>query len=122
LIIMFVTFSAFLNLFMGSASAKWAIIGPVFIPIFMLLGYSPELAQGVYRVGDSVTNLITPMMSYFALIITFYHKYDKNAGIGTIVATMLPFTIALYISWTLLLIGWVLLELPLGPGAPLYYG
>ena len=122
LIIMFVTFAAFLNLFMGSASAKWAIIGPVFIPIFMLLGYSPELAQGVYRVGDSVTNLITPMMSYFALIIVFYQKYDKNAGIGTIVATMLPFTITLYISWTLLLIGWVLLELPLGPGASLYYG
>jgi aminobenzoyl-glutamate transport protein len=121
LIILFVTFAAFLNLFMGSASAKWAMIGPVFIPIFMLLGYSPELAQAVYRVGDSVTNLITPMMSYFALIIVFFQKYDKNAGIGTIVATMLPYTIILYIVWTLLLIGWVMLELPLGPGAPLFY-
>jgi len=122
LIIMFVTFAAFLNLFMGSAAAKWAVIAPVFVPIFMLLGYSPELAQAVYRVGDSVTNIITPMMSYFALIIVYYQKYDKNAGIGTIVATMLPFSIALYIVWTLLLIGWVLLELPLGPGSPLYYG
>jgi aminobenzoyl-glutamate transport protein len=122
LVIMFITFAAFLNLFMGSASAKWAIVGPVFVPIFMILGFSPELAQAVYRVGDSVTNLITPMMSYFALIIVFYQKYDKNAGIGTIVATMLPFSIALYISWTLLLIGWILLELPLGPGAPLFYG
>jgi len=122
LIVIFATFAAFLNLFMGSAAAKWAVIGPVFVPIFMLLGYSPELAQAVYRVGDSVTNIITPMMSYFALIIVYYQKYDKNAGIGTIVATMLPFSIALYISWVLLLIGWVLLELPLGPGAPLYYG
>ncbi|MCL2005536.1 MAG: AbgT family transporter [Planctomycetaceae bacterium] len=122
LIVIFVTFAACLNLFMGSAAAKWAVIGPVFVPIFMLLGYSPELAQAVYRVGDSVTNIITPMMSYFALIIVYYQKYDKNAGIGTLVATMLPFSIALYISWTLLLIGWVLLELPLGPGSPLYYG
>jgi len=122
LVIIFVSFAAFLNFFIGSASAKWALIGPVFVPIFMLLGFSPELAQAVFRVGDSVTNLITPMMSYFALIIVFYQKYDKNAGIGTIVATMLPFTIALYISWTLLLIGWILLELPLGPGASLYYG
>jgi len=98
------------------------MVAPIFVPTFMFLGYSPELAQAVYRVGDSVTTIITPMMSYFALIIVFYQKYDKNAGIGTIVATMLPFTITLYISWTLLLIGWVLLELPLGPGAPLYYG
>ena len=122
LMIMFVTFAALLNFLIGSASAKWALVGPVFVPIFMILGFSPELAQAVFRVGDSVTNLITPMMSYFALIIVFFQKYDKNAGIGTIAATMLPFTIALYISWTLLLIGWVLLELPLGPGAPLYYG
>ena len=122
LIIIFVTFAGFLNLFMGSAAAKWAVIGPVFVPIFMLLGYSPELAQAVYRVGDSVTNIITPMMSYFALIIVYYQKYDKNSGIGTIIATMLPFSIALYISWTLFLIIWVLLELPLGPGSPLYYG
>jgi len=122
LLIMFVTFTAFLNLFMGSASAKWAIVGPVFVPIFMLLGYSPELAQAVYRIGDSVTNILTPMMSFFALIIVYYQKYDENAGIGTIIATMLPFSIALYISWTLLLMVWVLLELPLGPGSPLYYG
>jgi len=121
LVIIFVTFAAFINLFMGSASAKWAIVAPVFVPIFMLLGYSPEMAQAVYRVGDSVTNILTPLMAYFALIVVFYQKYDKNAGIGTIIATMLPFSIALYISWTILLIGWILLELPLGPGAPLYY-
>ena len=121
LIIIFVTITAFLNLFMGSASAKWAIVAPIFIPIFMLSGYSPELAQAAYSVGDSVTNIITPLMPYFALIIVFCQKYDKEAGIGTIAATMLPYTIMLYITWTLLLIGWVVLELPLGPGSPLYY-
>ena len=122
LVIIFVIFSAFINFFMGSASAKWAIIGPVFVPIFMLLGYSPELSQAVFRVGDSVTNVISPMMSFFALIIVYYQKYDKKAGIGTIIATMLPFTITFFIGWVALLIGWILLGLPLGPDVPMYYG
>jgi len=121
LIIIFITITAFLNLFIGSASAKWAIVAPIFVPIFMLSGYSPELAQSAYSVGDSVTNLITPLMPYFALIIVYCQKYDKEVGIGTIAATMLPYTIMLYISWTLLLVVWVLFELPLGPGSPLYY-
>jgi len=121
LVIIFVIFAAFLNFFMGSASAKWAIIGPVFIPIFMLLGYSPELAQAAFRVGDSVTNIISPMMSFFALIIVYFQKYDEKAGIGTIIATMLPFTIAFFIGWVALLIVWILFGLPLGPDVPLYY-
>ena len=106
---------------MGSASAKWAIMAPVFIPMFMLLGYSPELSQAVYRIGDSVTNVISPMMSFFALIIAFIQKYDKNAGIGTIIATMLPYSIAFFLVWTVLLIGWLLAGIPLGPGAGIYY-
>ena len=122
LLIIFAVFSGFLNLFMGSASAKWAIIAPVFVPIFMLLGYSPELAQVVYRIGDSITNIITPMMSFFALIIVYYQKYDKKAGIGTIIACMLPFSIAFFFTWLSFLIAWILLKLPLGPGSPLYYG
>jgi len=121
LIVIFVIITAFLNLFIGSASAKWAIVAPIFIPIFMLSGYSPELAQAAYSVGDSVTNIITPLMPYFALVIVFCQKYNKEAGIGTIAATMLPYTITMLISWTLLLIGWVLLDLPLGPGSPMYY-
>lgn len=121
LVIMFILFAGFINLFMGSASAKWAILGPVFIPIFMLLGYSPELSQAVYRVGDSVTNIISPMMSYFALIIVFYQKYDKKGGIGTIIATMLPYSIAFFIAWSLLLIIWILIGVPLGPEAGLFY-
>jgi len=122
LVIIFVIFAAFTNFFMGSASAKWAIIGPVFVPIFMLLGYSPELAQAAFRVGDSITNIISPMMSFFALIIVYYQKYDKKAGIGTMIATMLPFTIAFFIGWTALLVVWILFGLPLGPGSSLYYG
>ncbi len=121
LVIMFILFAGFINLFMGSASAKWAILGPVFIPIFMLLGYSPELSQAVYRVGDSVTNIISPMMSYFALIIVFYQKYDKKAGIGTIIATMLPYSVAFFVVWTALLILWIWLGIPLGPDAGLFY-
>ena len=83
LVVLFIIFSGFINLFMGSASAKWAIMGPVFIPMFMLLGYSPELSQAVFRIGDSVTNVISPMMSFFALIIVYYQKYDSKAGVGS---------------------------------------
>jgi len=121
LVIIFVLLTGVINLFMGSASAKWAIMGPIFIPMFMLSGYSPELTQAIFRVGDSFTNIITPMMVYFALVIVYFQKYDKKSGIGTIIATMLPYSIALLISWTALLIVWILLELPLGPGVSLFY-
>lgn len=121
LIILFVLLSGFINMFMGSASAKWAIMGPVFIPMFMLLGYSPELSQAIFRVGDSVTNIISPMMSFFALIIIYFEKYQKNSGLGTLISTMLPYTIVFTIFWTGLLITWVLLGLPLGPEAPTLY-
>ncbi len=120
LIIGFVIVSAMVNMVMGSASAKWAIMAPVFIPMFMLLGYSPELVQATYRVGDSITNIISPMMSYFALVVAFFQQYDKKAGIGTIIATMLPYSIFFFIGWSLLLIVWILLGLPVGPGADLF--
>jgi len=121
LVVLFVIFSGFVNLFMGSASAKWAIMGPVFIPMFMLLGYSPELSQAVFRIGDSVTNLISPMMSFFALIIVYYQKYDEKSGLGTLIGTMLPYSFVFFIVWTLLMIVWILLGLPLGPESGLYY-
>ncbi len=120
LVIIFILLSGFINMFMGSASAKWAILGPVFIPMFMLLGYTPELSQAVFRIGDSVTNIISPMMSFFALIIVYFEKYDPKAGIGTLISTMLPYSIAFFIFWTLLIVGWILLDLPLGPGAGIY--
>ena len=104
---------------MGSASAKWAVMAPVFIPMFMLLGYTPELVQATYRVGDSVTNVISPLMSYFPLVVAFMKRYDPKAGIGTVVATMLPYSIVFFLVWTVLLIAWFLLGLPVGPGAAL---
>ena len=121
LLILFILLSGFINLFMGSASAKWAILGPVFIPMFMLLGYSPELSQAVFRVGDSITNIISPMMSFFALILVYFEKYDDKAGIGTLISTMIPYTVVFFIAWTALLIGWTLLEIPLGPGSGIFY-
>lgn len=120
LMITFIILSAFVNLFMGSASAKWAIMAPVFIPMFMLLGYAPELIQGAYRIGDSVTNIISPMMSYFALIVAFIQKYDAKAGIGTVIATMLPYSIVFFVVWTTLLIVWLLFGFNLGPDSNLY--
>jgi len=120
LMLTFILLSGALNLTMGSASAKWAFMAPVFVPMFMLLGYTPELVQGVYRIGDSATNMISPMMSFFALIVAFVQKYDSKAGIGTVIATMLPYTVTFTLGWMVLLVIWLLLGLPLGPGAGLY--
>jgi len=94
-------------------------MAPVFVPMLMLLGYSPELTQAAYRVGDSVTNIITPMMSYFPLILVTAQKYRKDAAIGTFLSMMLPYSLAFGIAWSVLLIVWLLLGIPLGPGAPL---
>jgi aminobenzoyl-glutamate transport protein len=115
----FILLSATINLAMGSASAKWALMAPVFVPMFMLLGYPPEVTQAAYRVGDSVTNIISPMMSYFALIIAFLQRYIPNAGIGTLVSTMLPYSIVFLIGWSALFMIWLALGIPVGPGVPL---
>lgn len=119
LMLAFVGLSAVINLVMGSASAKWAVMAPVFVPMFMLLGYTPELTQTAYRIGDSASNIISPMMSYFALIVAFFERYDKRSGIGTVIATMLPYTLAFTAIWSVLLVIWMLLGLPVGPGAGL---
>lgn len=121
LFICFILLTATVNLFMGSASAKWALMAPVFIPMFMLLGYSPEMTQVAYRVGDSVTNIISPMMSYFALIIAFFQRYEPKAGIGTLVATMLPYSLVFLVGWSAMFGLWIWLELPIGPDSPLTY-
>lgn len=120
LIISFILLSAFLNLFMGSASAKWAILAPVFIPMFMLLDFHPGLTQASFRVGDSVTNVITPMMSYFALIVTYAQKYDDKYGIGTIISLMIPYTLIFLAAWIIIITIWVITGLPLGFDGPLY--
>lgn len=121
MMILFVLLAAALNMLMGSASAKWAILAPIFIPMFMLMEYTPELSQVVYRIGDSVTNVISPMMSFFALIIAFFQKYDSKSGIGTVVATMLPYSVLFLFVWIILLVIWLKFNIPLGPDAGIYY-
>ena len=116
LILLFILVAAFINIFMGSASAKWAIMAPIFVPMLMEMGYSPALTQMAYRIGDSSTNLISPLMSYFALIVAFAQKYDDESGAGTIISTMLPYSMVFLIGWSLLLVVWFVLGLPLGPG------
>ncbi|MGL5615952.1 MAG: AbgT family transporter [Sarcina sp.] len=122
LIIGFILVTAFINLFMGSASAKWAIMAPIFVPMLMQMNISPEFTQMAYRIGDSTTNIISPLMTYFALIVSFAEKYDEESGIGTLVSTMLPYSVALLIGWTVLLVVWYFTGLPLGPGAFTGYG
>ncbi len=121
LISVFIVIVAFINLFMGSASAKWAILAPVFVPMLMQLGISPEFTQLAYRIGDSSTNIISPLMSYFAMIIVYLQRYDKKASFGTLISTMLPYSIAFLISWIVLLAVWMLLGLNIGIGASMQY-
>ncbi len=107
-----------LNLFVGSASAKWALLAPVFVPMLMLLGISPEGATAAYRVGDGATNIITPLMVYFPLILVFAQRWQKDFGLGSLTATMIPYSIWMLTLGVVLMMVWVLLGLPLGPGAP----
>ena len=117
LILGFTLVTAFINLFIGSASAKWAIMAPIFVPMLLELKIAPEMTQMAYRIADSSTNIISPLMSYFAMVIVFAQRYDKKSGIGTLISTMLSYSIAFLISWTILLMIWYFLGLPLGPGA-----
>jgi len=121
LIIAFVVLAMFLDLFLGSASAKWAIMAPIFVPMLFQLNLTPELTQAAYRIADSIVNIITPLMSYFAMIIVFMQRYDKKSGIGTLISTMLPYSIAFFISWVALLAIWYFFNIPLGPGAPITF-
>ncbi len=121
LILVFMIVAGFINLFIGSASAKWAIMAPVFVPMMMGLGYSPELTQLAYRLADSTTNVISPLMPYFAIVIAFAQKYDKKVGIGTLISTMIPYSVFFSIVWVVMLIIWILTGLPIGPNAPIDY-
>ena len=114
LILVFVLITALFNLFVGSMSAKYTLFAPIFVPMLMLVGISPELTQAAYRIGDSVTNIITPLNSYLVIILVFMQKYNKNAGMGTIIATMLPYTIFFTIAWSIMLVVWLTFEIPLG--------
>ena len=121
--VLFILMCGFINLMLGSASAQWAVTAPIFVPMLMLLGYSPEVIQAAYRIGDSTTNIITPMMSYFGLILAFATRYVKDAGVGTMIAMMLPYSVAFIVGWTLLFFVWVFVAgMPVGPATPTYYG
>lgn len=115
LLIMFVLVTALLNLIIPAAIAKWAILAPIFVPLFMKLNLAPAAVLAAYRVADSPGNVITPLMAYFGLIVIFTQKYQKDAGVGTVVAIMLPYAAWLTVLWTGLLLLWYLLGLPFGP-------
>ena len=121
LMMCFILVAGFVNLFMASASAKYAIFAPVFVPMFMKMGLSPELTQVAYRIGDSTTNIIAPVIAWIPYILTVMKKYDKDTGWGTLVSSMLPYSIALLVSWSVMLALWMALNLPLGPGATVFY-
>jgi aminobenzoyl-glutamate transport protein len=119
----FILICAFVNLMLGSASAQWAVTAPIFVPMLMILGYAPEVIQAAYRIGDSSTNIITPMMSYFGLIMAFAAKFVPKAGVGTLIAMMLPYSVSFLILWSAFFFLWVFgLGLPVGPSTPTYYG
>lgn len=113
--------TALVNLLIGSASAKWALLAPIFVPLLMQLGLSPELAQAAYRIGDSTTNIITPLMPYFPLVVVFAQRYVKNTGIGTMISVMLPYTVIFFVVWIVFLLIYWALGIPLGIQAPYTY-
>ena len=116
-----VLLTGLLNLFVGSASAKWALLAPILVPMLMLLGISPEGATAAYRVGDSATNIVTPLMVYFPLILVFAQRWQKDFGLGSLTAMMIPYSIWLLVSGTVLIVLWFYLGIPLGPDAPVGY-
>lgn len=119
LIIGIIILSALINMLIGSASAKWGILAPIFIPMLILVGFHPAFTQMLYRIGDSISNPITPMMPYLPLLLSYAQKYDKNMQLGSLISSLMPYTIVLSIVWPLFMIIWYLLGLPLGPGGPL---
>ena len=119
---LFILLCAIINLSLGSASAQWAVTAPIFVPMLMLIGYSPEAIQAAYRIGDSTTNIITPMMSYFGLILAWATRYQKDLGVGTLIAMMLPYSICFIVAWSIFFYLWTfVMGLPVGPGSPTYY-
>ena len=116
LLVSFVFATAAINLLIGSASAKWALMAPIFVPMLYMLGVDAASVQMAYRIGDSSSNIITPLMPYFGVVVAFMQKHDERAGIGSLLALMLPYSLALLLGWTVLLSVWLLAGLPLGPG------
>jgi aminobenzoyl-glutamate transport protein len=106
------------NFIIPQAIAKWALLAPVFVPLFIRLGVAPQTVLAAYRVGDSPTNVLTPLMAYFPLVVVFCQRYDKRSGIGTLISLMLPYALILMVAWTLFFVVWYVIGIPLGPGWP----
>lgn len=119
ILVLFTLLCVVLDIFLGSASAKWAIMAPIFIPMFMFLGFHPSLITMAYRIGDSVINIVTPLLAYFGMLLVSARKYDKSIGMGTLMANMLPYSLSFLVVWLIQLLVWYFLKLPMGPGAPL---
>jgi aminobenzoyl-glutamate transport protein len=120
-IIGIIILTAVVNIFVGSASGKWGLLAPIFIPMLMSLGISPDLTQAAYRVGDSSTNIITPLMPYFPLVVVYCQRYVKGTGIGTLTALMLPYSMSFLTLWTIFLLIYFAIGLPLGIQASYTY-
>lgn len=120
LVLLFILFCTLVNFLIGSASAKWALLAPISVPMFMSIGWSPYYTTAIYRIADSVTNSISPMEPFMPYMLSLFQQYDRKAGFGTLISVMLPFAFFFMLAWILLLIGWTLLGLPLGPGANLF--
>ncbi|MBK6291442.1 MAG: AbgT family transporter [Candidatus Kapabacteria bacterium] len=121
LLVAFVVVAMIINLLIASASAKWAIMAPVFVPMFMLMGISPEATQAAYRIGDSSTNMIAPLLSYIPLILVAMRRYVKDSTLGTLLSLMLPYSIFTAIAWTIFMLIWLYAGIPLGPGVSAFY-
>lgn len=121
LLVALIFITTIINLFIAADSAKWAIMAPVFVPMFMQMGISPEVTQVAYRVGDSATNIISPLMPFFPLVVAFAQRYGKENGVGTVISLMLPYSIIILISWTIFFVIWYVLGIPVGPGTNLTY-
>ena len=120
LFVMFIVLCSIVNIFIGSGSAKWALLAPIFVPMFYMMGYTPELTQGLYRVGDSATNIISPLFPYLPIILGYVRKYDEKSGIGTIISLMMPYCIWFLVGWIIMTIAWIGFDIPIGPGIQTY--
>ena len=120
LFVSFILVCTTVNIFIGSGSAKWSLLAPIFVPMFNLLGYHPGWTQLLYRIGDSCTNVISPLFNYLPIILAFMQEYDEDAGIGTLISLMLPYSLIFLLVWTIFAMIWFFLGLPLGPGTPIF--
>jgi aminobenzoyl-glutamate transport protein len=120
LMVAFIFLTAFVNLFMGGASSKWGLLAPIFVPILMVAGFSPAGVQLIYRIGDSATNVISPLMSYLGVIVVFGQKYKKEFGVGNLISTMMPVSMMFLFGWTIFAVIWALTGFPIGPGTTFF--